>query len=106
MLLRNMANRRFHFTIDLSAAEYLKYYSGRASRVNTTTHEGYVIEFPANNLKPWVSRSGVKGTFMIEYDDNNRLQQIQRLKWTEQQGNKNLRLTRRLCEFKQQVTSN
>jgi len=74
-----MTNRRFHFTLDLSAAEYLKYYSGRARTVNTTTLEGYVIEFPAINLNPWVSRSGIQGTFMIEFDENNRLQEIKRL---------------------------
>ena len=74
-----MTTRRFHFSLDISASEYLKYYSGRASRVQTDTVEGLIIEFPAINLKPWVTRGGVQGTFMIEYDENHRLQDLQRI---------------------------
>lgn len=43
------------------------------------THEGVSIEFPAINLKPWVTRSGISGTFVIEFDADNHLKNIQRM---------------------------
>ena len=74
-----MSNRRLHFALDISANEYLKYYSGRANTVHTLTFEGVSIEFPAINLKPWVTRSGVSGNFMIEFDEDNHLKEIQKI---------------------------
>ena len=74
-----MPNQQLHFTLDIDANEYLKYYSGAASTVHTITHEGVSIAFPAINLKSFVTRSGVTGTFVIEYDGENHLKNLRRI---------------------------
>ena len=74
-----MNNRRFVFSIAVSREEYLKYYSGRAAAIRTRTNEGLIIEFPARALTPWITHSGIQGTFSITFDENNRLTEIKRI---------------------------
>ena len=74
-----MPEQSFRFSLSISREEYLKYYSGYAAAVRTTTHEGIVIEFPARNLTPWISHSGLNGTFEIRFDNNNKLIDLQRI---------------------------
>lgn len=70
-----------HIVVDLtiSAEEYLKLYRGTAKTVQTRSRNGLRIHFPANILQPYVNRKGIHGSFVIDYDDANRFQQIRRL---------------------------
>lgn len=68
---------QFHLYIDRD--EYLKYYAGVASVVRTRTLNGISIEFPASNLKRWVTHAGISGTFEIRVDENNKLKDIQKI---------------------------
>jgi hypothetical protein len=72
--------RRVVVSLSVSASEYLAWYQGAAQTVYATTVDGRSVRFPARILQPFVTSSGVSGTFAIEFDDNNRFQQIKRLK--------------------------
>jgi len=74
-----MPNTSYTFSISISREEYLKYYAGRASTVRTTTAEGFVIDFPANNLTPWITHSGINGTFRITMNEDHKLIDIKQL---------------------------
>ena len=63
----------------ISADEYVKMYQGSARAVFAHTREGKKVRFPAKILVPFVQRDGISGTFVIDYDNNNRFQQIRRL---------------------------
>ena len=62
----------------ISAEEYLKLYRGTARAVHATSQDGRRIHFPAAILVPFVQRDGIRGRFIIDYDDKNRFRQIQR----------------------------
>ena len=67
------------FRLNLSSGHYLRYYQGQASRVSVLAEDGRRIEFPANTLRPFVTRQGVKGYFQLVVDENNRLLRLERI---------------------------
>ncbi|MBU2984166.1 DUF2835 domain-containing protein [Saccharophagus degradans] len=54
-------------------------YAGAAKHVLAYTRDGRSIRFPAHILRPFVTRDGVQGSFVIEFDQNNRFVGINRL---------------------------
>ncbi len=66
-------------SLNIAADEYLKLYKGSARSVFTQTVEGRSIRFPANILQPFVTREGVRGRFIIEFDEQNKFRYIKRL---------------------------
>ncbi|MEO0444122.1 MAG: DUF2835 domain-containing protein [Pseudomonadota bacterium] len=69
--------RQVIVSLKIDADEYLKLYRGTAKSVYTHGHDGQSIRFPANILQPFVTRDGVKGTFRIVFDKENRFQYIE-----------------------------
>ena len=65
--------------LTISAEEYLKLYQGSAQIVNTYSRDGRRVHFPAKILQPFVEHQGIRGSFVIDYDSDNRFQRIQRL---------------------------
>ena len=69
------------FRISIPADEYLLYYQGKVNTVHVTTNHGKTIQFPAGALQKFVDQNGVKGSFRVIYDDNNKLVQIERVSY-------------------------
>ncbi|QYZ66124.1 MAG: DUF2835 domain-containing protein [Gammaproteobacteria bacterium (ex Lamellibrachia satsuma)] len=70
---------RIRFFLNLAADSYLSHYQGHVRNVSVIAEDGRRIEFPANALRPFVTKSGVQGRFELLIDDNNRLQRLHRL---------------------------
>ncbi len=70
---------RIRFFLNLTADRYLGHYQGHAKNVSVVAEDGRRIEFPANALRPFVTKSGVQGRFELLIDDDNRLQRLDRL---------------------------
>ncbi len=66
-------------SLNIPKSEYLKWYSGAATSVIAKTDQGLRINFPANILKPFITHAGVNGSFAIEFDDNNRFVNIEKI---------------------------
>ena len=64
-------------SLSISADEYVKLYQGTARSVYTETLEGRSIRFPANILQPFITREGIRGTFAIYFDRDNRFKKIE-----------------------------
>jgi len=71
--------REYRFRIALSAERYLAYYQGVARGVVVTADDGTRVEFPAHELRPFVTRDGVYGRFVLRVDADNKLQSLRRL---------------------------
>lgn len=61
------------FILNIPADTLLSYYRGNARNVIAKCLDGSTIRFPVENLRPFVTHTGVSGKFVIRYDDNNRL---------------------------------
>ncbi len=63
----------------ISAEEYLKWYQGRARFATARAVDGRSVRFPADILKPFVTRSGIEGAFVISFDAKGKFHSIRRL---------------------------
>jgi len=67
------------FSLHVGPEELLRYYRGRASMVAVTADDGSRLRFPAASLRPFVTREGVHGRFLIRFDENLRLLELRRI---------------------------
>ena len=58
------------FGLSISGDEYLKYYRGQVKWVVAISSEGLKVKFPANLLKPYITRNGIDGRFILKYLSN------------------------------------
>lgn len=59
--------------------EWLKIYRGQTNRVYARARDGRSIQFPANILTPYIEHEGVFGSFLIQFDDQGKFANIQKL---------------------------
>jgi hypothetical protein len=67
------------FYVDISADAFLEYYKGRARYVWVQDKDGRSVQFPAAALQAFVTHAGVRGHFIVHYDDDNRLIDIKKV---------------------------
>jgi hypothetical protein len=68
--------RRYELDLRISDSELLRYYRGAVSDVVAFDRYGRKIRFPASALRPFVTRTGIQGRFVLEVDADNRLRGI------------------------------
>ena len=71
--------QEIRFRLSISTQEFLKYYRGTASDVEARAMDGRMVRFPANILRPFVTRDGVEGVFALVYDEQNRFVEMKRV---------------------------
>ncbi len=67
------------FRLDISPERYLSFYQGAARNVLATSVDGRRVQFPAERLRPFVTREGVRGEFVLEFDADNRFVGLRRV---------------------------
>ena len=68
------------FHLKLTYDEFSAVYKGHAQDVITKSFDGRTVRFPANILKPYLTRDGILGTFAIHFDGENKFQSLEKLK--------------------------
>jgi hypothetical protein len=66
-------------SLAISTEEFQRLYEGSVKTVFAHSIDGRSIRFPAGILRPFVLHNGIRGTFQIDFDDENRFQTIKRL---------------------------
>lgn len=72
-------NKSIHFKLQLSYDEYSAVYTGHAKHVIAQATDGRTLRFPADILKPYLTKSGIMGTFIIHFDENNKFQSLEKV---------------------------
>ena len=67
---------RYRFAISVSTEEWLSFYEGAIQNIIVRTFHGLRISIPARNFLPFVTYSGIQGTFDITFNDQNRIVQL------------------------------
>jgi len=75
-----MPDREFVVSLEISAEAYQQMYRGTARDVLAEDLQGRRIRFPAVALRPFVTREGVSGVFVLRVDARNKLIDIRRRK--------------------------
>ncbi len=73
-----MRVKKYIVPLSIEAAAYQRMYGGEARHVVALDVEGRTVQFPAASLRPFVTREGIQGVFVIRVDEKNRLVDIQR----------------------------
>ncbi|MBV5347370.1 DUF2835 domain-containing protein [bacterium] len=71
--------KRFEFSLNLSAQEYLQYYRGSVDKVFAHCIDGTTIQFPALLLKPFVTSGGIRGNFVLTCDESGKGSEVRRV---------------------------
>ncbi len=69
-------------SLNIPATEYLRFYKGTGKTVVTTADDGRQVQFPAEKLRPFVTREGVHGHFELVFDDNQKFVSLRKMKPT------------------------
>ncbi len=72
-------SQRMAFYLDLSYEKFFFVYTGKAKYVVAQTDGGRTVRFPANILKPYLTRRGIQGRFMIYFDENNKFKSLEKM---------------------------
>lgn len=65
--------------VNISAEKYKLMYQGIAQHIDARALDGRRVRFPANILRPFLLRDGIKGRFRILYDKQGKYQKIERV---------------------------
>lgn len=63
----------------IHAEEFQRLYEGSARDVTASSSDGKRVRFPANILRPFVTRAGIQGTYAIHFSADNRFQRIEKI---------------------------
>ena len=74
-----MAIERSIFSIDLEYDEARVFYTGAKNRVQVTAIDGKRINLPWSMLQPFFTPLGVQGQFVIQYTDEGKMLELNRL---------------------------
>ena len=67
----------------ISSDEMLEYYRGTARTAHAMAINGKTVQFPASALQKFVTKEGVRGTFDLIYDENNKFVELRSVKNSE-----------------------
>ena len=70
--------QQIRVSLNISAERYLAVYRGTAKIIVATAEDGRRIQFPVDVVRKFVTREGVRGTFVIVFDDKNKFRSITR----------------------------
>ncbi len=70
--------RQSVFQLVLTAEQVELFYSGVKNRVQVTDERGKTLNIPWSALVPFVTPLGVRGEFIISYDENGKLEDLRR----------------------------
>lgn len=65
--------------LEIPAHDYLAFYRGAAREVVVRAVDGRVVRFPADLLRPFVTREGISGLFALRFDGDHRFVAIERV---------------------------
>lgn len=71
---------RMFFRLNISATDYQSFYRGVGREVVTQTEDGQRLQFPANELRKFVSHTGIQGRFEIIFNKDNKLLDLKKIR--------------------------
>jgi hypothetical protein len=71
--------KKLTIDIEIPSERYEALYSGKVSNVKATSREGVVVQFPGRILHKFINHKGISGTFVIEFDDDNKFRGITKI---------------------------
>jgi len=77
--MKGLILRSIYVQLNIQPEQFQRLYEGVAKTVNARSLDGKKVSFPANILRPFVTHSGVVGTFVIHFSEEHRFQSIEKI---------------------------
>lgn len=75
----SVGTRNIEVRLDIPADDYIRLYQGVVKNVFAKAVDGRSIQFPARILQPFVGHHGVRGRFLIYFDEQGKFEKIERI---------------------------
>jgi len=72
-------HKAFRFYLDIRYEQFLSVYRGTHSSIRTKTLDGRIIEFPARNAQPFLTRNGINGLFEMTLTAENKFVALKKI---------------------------
>ena len=73
-------NYFIRFPLKLTADQYLPVYQGTAKRISVIAENSQRIEFPAQNIRQFLTHEGISGLFEMELSCENKFVTIKKIR--------------------------
>lgn len=73
-------NQFVRFYLKLPADQYLRVYQGTAKRISVIAENSQRIEFPAANIRQFLTHNGISGLFEMELTCENKFVTIKKIR--------------------------
>ena len=67
------------FALNITADQYLNFYRGTAKRISVMATDGRRIEFPAQNIQPYLTKTGIQGLFEMRLSAENKFVSLKKI---------------------------
>ena len=74
----NAISRRYVVDMYLSPSQLQSFYAGNVNQVSSRDRRGVRVQFPLQSLRQFIGHEGVRGSFILSVDAQNRLLGIER----------------------------
>ncbi|WP_150048489.1 MULTISPECIES: DUF2835 domain-containing protein [Methylomonas] len=74
-----MPRQFIRFSIDIDYERYLSVYQGFTQSITVVAEDGRSLNFPAGNIRRFLTRSGIQGRFEMELTDRNKFIALRKL---------------------------
>lgn len=71
--------QQYRFSLQISQQQFLRHYQGTAGSVQVLSHCGRRLRFPASRLRPFLTHTGIMGTFVLTVDARNRFIDLKKI---------------------------
>ncbi|BCE01698.1 DUF2835 domain-containing protein [Marinicellulosiphila megalodicopiae] len=72
-------NNQLTFNINIPYEDFEAVYRGAAKSVLANSEQGKSVRFPADILRPFLTRDGIVGRFCVQFDANHKFSGIKRM---------------------------
>ena len=67
------------FILDLSYEQFENVYRGNTRYIQVVDNNGNKVRFSANHLRPYLTRDGVQGKFVLRYDTGHKFRSLEKV---------------------------
>ena len=67
------------FALDLSYDQFESVYRGSTRYIQVVDNNGKQVRFSATHLRPYLTRDGVQGSFVLRYDNNHKFRSLEKV---------------------------
>lgn len=67
------------FVLNLSYIQFENVYRGNTRYIQVVDNNGKQVRFSVTHLRPYLTRDGIQGSFILRYDDKHKFRSLEKI---------------------------